>query len=99
MHRNLNKIADEIKDTKPSPKNGIKVLILLVVVALIVLLCYFLNKKMRNYIDNDKSLALTQARQGRFNLLTKNSFVKFQDEETERSVVEDIENSPKKYVS
>mmetsp|Transcript_23360 Transcript_23360/g.23296 ORF Transcript_23360/g.23296 Transcript_23360/m.23296 type:complete len:171 (+) Transcript_23360:15-527(+) len=94
QHRYLSKIGDELKDTKASPKNGVKVLVLLLLVALTITLCLYVNKKLRNYIDNDNSVALTQARQGPFKMLTKNSFVRFKDEETEESVV--LETEPEK---
>ena len=34
--RNLNKITDELKDTKPSPKNGLKLMLTLILAMLVV---------------------------------------------------------------
>ena len=34
--RNLNKLTDELKDTKPSPKNGLKLMLTLVLAMLVV---------------------------------------------------------------
>ena len=34
--RNLNKLTDELKDTKPSPKNGLKLMLTLILAMLVV---------------------------------------------------------------
>ena len=41
---------------------------------------------MREYIDNDDSVLLTQARQGPFKILTKNTFMEFKDDEVNTTV-------------
>ena len=79
--RNLNKIADELTSTKPNSRNGIKLAILVILILWVIAIGYALNKKLRRYLDTDRSSTLTQTRRGRFEMMTGRGFKKFKDEE------------------
>lgn len=82
IKRNLSgkDLTNEITDTKPSKKNGIKLLILLLFVVVIFGGCLFINRKMREYINNDETVMITHHRKGRLELYTGQKFKKFKDD-------------------
>jgi len=67
-------------DSKPNKHNGIKLVILLVLIIIIVTGCYYLSRKMTNYIESEKTVTITQPRKGRLGLYKGLKFKRMEDE-------------------
>ena len=61
-------VANEITDTKPNEKNLVKLIFLVVCIIVIIVVWFFINRKMRNYLDKDSSDYEACLRKGRMHL-------------------------------
>lgn len=86
-NRNL-KVEEVITETKNHNENGVKLLVLVVFIILILAGCRFFSRKIREYIENDRTVMITQRRRGKMDILTGApiKYKKFKDEDVKENL-------------